>query len=104
MAEADTRGRGFGSGGWDIRPPIVWPPAVWPPLPPADGGQGFGPATRIGTTRGDNAMEDVVAGDRLITLRKDAPSIHSVIWTSHREQPRGNPTAAARLTAVATSG
>jgi len=41
MADANSRDRGFGSGGWGVCPPIAWPPTTWPPAPHGEADNGF---------------------------------------------------------------
>ncbi len=75
---------GFGSGGWGTWPAAAWPPAVWPPLPSGGCNPCFAAGTKILTIRGEVAVEDIVVGDTVITVRADGPETRKVVWTGRR--------------------
>ncbi len=75
---------GFGSGGWGCWPPVQWPPIIWPPLPHGGTHPCFASGTMILTVRGEVAVEDVMVGDTLITVREDGPETRQVVWTGRR--------------------
>jgi hypothetical protein len=75
---------GFGTGGWGTWSPPPWPPVVWPPLPPGSHNPCFAAGTKILTIRGEIAVEDIVVGDTVITVRADGPETRKVVWTGRR--------------------
>ncbi len=74
----------LGDGGWGAWPPIPWPPVQWPPLPWGGTNPCFASGTKILTLRGEIAVEDVIVGDTVITVRAGGPETRKVVWTGRR--------------------
>lgn len=57
---------------------------TWTVLPPGGANPCFAAGTNILTLRGEVAVEDVMAGDAVITVREDGPEFRRVVRTERR--------------------